>query len=167
MQRCGRCGVDKPLDDFDRDASRKSGRFSYCRPCRLAYNREWRAKNPTKAREASRQRAAYAREHRERNLLSYSDAHRLKKYGGTLEDYDRLAIEQGGLCAICGKAAEESRPGRPRLHIDHCHVTKTIRGLLCRMCNTALGMMEDDPARMRVAAAYVEAHAASLSINRS
>ena len=167
MQRCGRCKVEKPLDHFDRDSKRKSGRFPYCRPCRLEYAREWRAKNPAKARTASRQRAAYAREHRERNLLSYSDAHRLKKYGGTIDDYERLVREQGGLCAICGRAAEESRPGHPRFHIDHCHVTKTIRGLLCRGCNTALGMMGDDPARMRDAADYVEAHAASLSTNLS
>jgi Recombination endonuclease VII len=41
-------------------------------------------------------------------------------------------------------------------HIDHDHVTGTVRGVLCFTCNAALGQLQDDPAIIRRAAAYVE-----------
>ncbi len=57
--------------------------------------------------------------------------------------------EQGGACAICRR-----RPAR-RLCIDHCHATRKVRGLLCDNCNIALGLLDDDPDRLRAALAYV------------
>jgi hypothetical protein len=53
------------------------------------------------------------------------------------EVYAQLYREQSGLCAICGKP-----PGQRRLHMDHCHRTGRIRGLLCYSCNTKLGFVE-------------------------
>ena len=39
---------------------------------------------------------------------------------------------------------------------DHHHTAGTFRGILCHQCNVALGMMQDDPLRLRLAAEYVE-----------
>lgn len=51
-------------------------------------------------------------------------------------------------CAICG--ALEQLVG------DHDHKTGLPRGVLCRRCNLAIGNMDDQPARLRAAAAYLE-----------
>ena len=33
------------------------------------------------------------------------------------------------------------------LSVDHCHETGKVRGLLCHRCNTAIGLLRDDPER--------------------
>lgn len=44
-------------------------------------------------------------------------------------------------CHICGKTANPKK-----LHnLDHNHVTKTIRGILCHNCNVGLGNFKDSP----------------------
>ena len=76
------------------------------------------------------------------------------RYGITLEDYARMLAEQGGSCAICFTEPQKSRV----LDVDHCHVTGTVRGLLCRSCNLTLGRMNDDADTLRRAADYLETH---------
>jgi hypothetical protein len=63
-----------------------------------------------------------------------------KRYGITGEEYWALYAYQGGVCAICGWATGKSR----RLTVDHDHKTGLVRGLLCRPCNTYLGVIRDD-----------------------
>jgi hypothetical protein len=69
------------------------------------------------------------------------------KYGISVEEYDELLAAQGGLCAICGQ--------EKKLFLDHDHVSKRVRGLLCRNCNVALGHFYDDPGLLTSAAAYL------------
>jgi len=75
-------------------------------------------------------------------------------YGISQEDFDAMLTAQGGKCAICGTAEWRGRHNRP--HVDHCHATKAFRGILCDFCNRGLGIFEDDPARLRAAANYLE-----------
>ena len=49
----------------------------------------------------------------------------------------QLKIEQGGLCAICGKEVDLSLPREGV--VDHDHDTGEIRGVLHRSCNSAEG----------------------------
>jgi hypothetical protein len=84
------------------------------------------------------------------------------RYGMADGEYARLVDEQDGLCAICRQP--ETLPlvggGAPRsLAVDHDHETGKVRGLLCQACNTSIGQMGDDPARLRAAADYLERHA--------
>lgn len=76
-------------------------------------------------------------------------ADRLRLYGLSSCDYDELLAKQGGACAIC-----KSTPDRP-LVVDHCHATGAIRGLLCGRCNSAIGLLDDDPKRAASAVAYL------------
>jgi hypothetical protein len=71
-------------------------------------------------------------------------------------EYQALVESQGGLCAICREPETAMRGGviRP-LCIDHDHETGVVRGLLCSRCNTAVGLMLDDPDRLREAVAYL------------
>lgn len=73
---------------------------------------------------------------------------RQHRYGITPEEYDRRVKEQDGKCAIC----LEERP----LAVDHCHETGKVRGLLCRSCNAGMGMLKDDPERLRRAILFLE-----------
>jgi hypothetical protein len=63
-----------------------------------------------------------------------------KKYGITLEEYQKLWDDQNGVCAICGNP--EPKEGY-MLAVDHDHITGKIRGLLCSRCNTSIGKFED------------------------
>lgn len=63
---------------------------------------------------------------------------RAAAYGISLEQFDRLKTTPA--CEICGK----DMPGSSDRHIDHCHKTNHIRGVLCFTCNKALGMFGDD-----------------------
>jgi len=81
---------------------------------------------------------------------------RLKLYGLTTEDYDALYDRQGGRCAICGCSEGESIKGA--FAIDHDHTTGRVRGLLCGLCNTAIGKLQDSPTLLRKAATYLEGY---------
>lgn len=70
----------------------------------------------------------------------------------TVAEYDAMAEAQGGVCAICGQPP----PDGERLHVDHDHKTMKRRGLLCRSCNNGLGLLDDNPDRLRTAADYIE-----------
>lgn len=89
-------------------------------------------------------RASYARNRDRRREEKFIAA-----YGITWADRDALIAEQDGLCAIC------RRGGLP-LELDHCHGSLLIRGMLCGPCNRGIGIMENDPARLRRAADYLE-----------
>jgi hypothetical protein len=124
---------------------------------RYAQDPDYRAKQRAQCR-------AYYRAHKQEineRSRAYYHAHKqdiqpilrrgqLKRlYGISPADYDALLAKQDGVCAICGKPSEET------LCVDHCHATGTIRGLLCRKCNTGLGCYEDDPAAMITSLAYL------------
>jgi Autographiviridae endonuclease VII len=115
------------------------------------YQREWRAKNVGRVRpvEAQRARKLYESSPQRRR---YIWGHNLMRfYGMTIEAYEALEQQQGGVCAIC-----EGPPlGRAiRLHVDHCHETGRVRGLLCGKCNTAIAFLGDNPNLLKRVADY-------------
>jgi len=102
---------------------------AYCRPCGVKAHDKWRRKNLAKT-------AAHAKKWRDTNPRAAKD-HTLKsRYGIPLGTYDRLFAEQGGKCAICGTTEPK---GRGDFHLDHCHETNAVRGLLCHHCNLGIG----------------------------
>jgi hypothetical protein len=63
-------------------------------------------------------------------------------YNISLDEYNKLLLEQNSLCAICST----NNPGREnkRFNIDHDHKTGRVRGLLCYNCNLILGNAKDN-----------------------
>ena len=110
---------------------------------------EYRKRNQEKIARRARERYAenpHAR--RAGNKASLFKA----KYGITLEEKELILVRQGGKCAICGI---ENAPTAVGWHLDHCHTTKVVRGVLCQPCNVMLGNAKDDEAILMSAIEYL------------
>ena len=86
-----------------------------------------------KETETSHKRAASQRRAKKTRLLEQS-------YGMETGEYTRRLRQQGYCCAICSTRHTVTK----RLSIDHDHTTGHVRGLLCPVCNSGLGMFRDD-----------------------
>lgn len=106
-------------------------------------NKKWRSKPTTKEKIKK-----YYEDNKDMWLRS-----NVKKYGITIEYYYQLLEDQNNSCAICG--AHESAFSR-RLHIDHCHTTGVVRGLLCHNCNAGIGHFKEDKDIMIKAMEYLK-----------
>ena len=125
-----------------------------CYDCQRQKNTQrqkaWREANPER-------QAAAARKHHEKRKANpeyhqyYRDRHILK-YGITRADLDAMIAAQDNKCAICGGGRNGTGT---RLHIDHCHDSMKVRGLLCSKCNTAIGLLDNSPERAEQLAAYL------------
>lgn len=76
-----------------------------------------------------------------------------QSYGISIEQFDKMLEDQCGVCAICGSTPTGKDPV---LHVDHCHTTKQVRGLLCTGCNQGLGRFDHDPELLEAAAKYLK-----------
>jgi hypothetical protein len=104
--------------------------------------------------------AAYMREYsakmRAANPAYHKSAFLRRRYGITIDRYNEMLREQGGGCAICGKAESTEIRGKVvSLAVDHDHATGAVRALLCSACNTAIGLFNDDITLLAKAQAYV------------
>ncbi|MFE3165226.1 endonuclease VII domain-containing protein [Streptomyces sp. NPDC059224] len=176
MEKCSACQEFLPAGAFAANASRPDGLQVNCRECaagsyrrrREAQGRTVRVKVPVplghkrcpqceevkphseweRNKSSSDGWSSYCRECRaERNRVSCFQ----RKYGLSPADLEALIAQQRGICCICLAAPAE--------HVDHCHKTGRVRGVLCFSCNAALGQFKDQPEAIRRAAAYVEGNA--------
>lgn len=177
MKECRKCGRDLPLASFARDRNRRDGLQVHCRECvaeysathyrrrREAMGKPVREKVDVPAgsklcrtcgevkphgewhRNASASDGLSTRCKECRAALGRED-HLRRSYGLTRAGRDALIASQGGVCCICLSAVPA--------HVDHCHETGRVRGVLCFSCNAALGQFKDQPEVIRRAAAYVE-----------
>lgn len=131
---CTRCKLEKPLGDFHLRSKKEPWLKSACKEC----HRE-------RARGYWREKPLPKEVQRERNLQ--------RSFGLSIKDYYNLLEKQGSRCAICEIDTCES--GR-NFAVDHDHVTGKIRGLLCKLCNTALGQFKDNQTVLLKAVEYLK-----------
>lgn len=74
-----------------------------------------------------------------------------RRYGITLEDFNKMVSEQGGVCAICGNLPKSTKG----FHVDHNHVTRKVRGVLCASCNRSVAALDNKEWLVK-AEAYLE-----------
>lgn len=118
-------------------------------PDNWAWKDVWSSKIDRKTREG---RATYMREWNARNPGKSRQNH-MRQYGMTLSQFDAMAEAQNGVCAICRRPDPNGR-----LHIDHIHGTKIVRELLCKKCNTAIGLLDEDQDRIFTVIQYLAKH---------
>lgn len=148
---CRDCKVEKKINGFAKNKLNKDGRNNFCKSCRNAYARRYREQN----QELIKQRQTdYYQQNKEKVIAKTRDYALRQKYGIGVEGYEILLASQGGKCAICD--AESGCSGKNNLYVDHRHKTGNVRGLLCQKCNSAIGLMDDDPTLLRKATKYLE-----------
>jgi hypothetical protein len=171
VKRCVRCGEFKPRAAFARKRSNLDGLQQHRRDCATRYHHraaEPRVLGPEDSVPAGHKRCRGCGEvkphsewHRKRDGLAsrckacravVAPAQRLwRKYRLTEAERDGLIASQGGVCCLCLSA--------PATHVDHCHKTGRVRGVLCFNCNSGLGLLRDNPDAMNRAADYLEGNA--------
>lgn len=126
------------------------------------YQRRYREKNRAKINErkaawmaarpgyGTEYRKRWKKENRERVWKAAREIE-LRAYGINLDGYSKMLAAQGGACKICREP-----PTKVSLHVDHCHSTGRVRGLLCSKCNLMLGNARDSRAVLLAAVAYLE-----------
>ena len=134
---CLKCLKYKPIDTYHYREDGFLNKNSQCRDCTNNYTRKWRKTHPSSA-EALEKARDYRDSHKIQ-LRLYERKRLLASYGLTLKDYNKLLKKQKGACAICGK--KKAHKKGKFLHVDHNHKTGKVRGLLCAVCNTALGRL--------------------------
>ena len=67
---------------------------------------------------------------------------RLRKYGITQEEFERKIKAQNNRCAMCGALEDKTSKLSDGWCIDHDHNTGMVRGIICNICNVALGFIE-------------------------
>ena len=180
---CRKCGLEKPTQAFSptkrwckpciNASNNASRRLRRADPTyrRNEYARERRRIRRKAYREGrlGPQRSACERCHRDFEYVKNSGDKGLRvcrpcrrvdwawsKFGLHSVSLPTFYEEHGSCCGICGVANGPSRwTGHDGLVIDHDHETGELRGLLCSPCNNAIGLLGDDPERIRAAANYV------------
>ena len=145
-KRCCRCTRDLEASEFYPHRRMKSGLQSHCRKC----SRAWHHERPDYVRAKN---AAF----KAKNPTYAVDRHRITKFGVSPDQLKQMSSRQGGLCAGCLRDFRDTLRGP---HVDHCHKTGVVRGLLCRDCNLILGHARDKSSTLIRLVTYLESTSA-------
>lgn len=115
MKVCRKCNSNKLLSDYYKAPSCRDGHRGECKACST-----YIPKTPEQSHKAQIKH----------------------RYGISIEEYNQFFLDQDGKCFICQRHQSQFTY---KLVVDHCHITKIVRGLLCRQCNSAIGLLKDDP----------------------
>ena len=145
VKNCPRCKETKPLNDFHKSCDTLHGYQVYCKPCQYERHNDWRLQNLTKMAEDQKRR-------RHADPERFKDYARKAAYGMPYGEYERMLATQNGRCAICATTVPG---GKGQFHVDHCHIEKSVRGLLCHHCNLGIGNFKHDVTILLNAISYL------------
>lgn len=185
MKTCSNCKVSKGETEFHRCSANRDGKQNKCMVCSLEYARNRKISDPESYRRAYRKwkrqnkdkvsarLKIWTKQDRIKNPEKYTKAHRiyyekscknnpaykerrrkarwLRIYGLTEIEYAALLGIQSGNCKVCNFFMVEP-------HIDHCHKTGKVRGLLCQGCNIGLGAFKESTASLLKAIEYLKSN---------
>ena len=156
---CCHCKKIKSVSEFWKDGSRVDGLHHNCKDCgnkmaKKSYRKSREAhgnsyvprvnRTAEEQQEIQRNRANAYRKRKKAENPYWRTEKSHKEFARTLgisfekleSWYKKQWMKQQAQCAMCGGVFGEEV-------IDHNHVTGKLRGLLCKNCNTGIGMLKD------------------------
>lgn len=122
---------------------------------------EWRLKNKDKV--ASAKKRHYMKDPKKQ--MKKNRINRLKKYGMSPEDFDKMILSQKNRCLICSQEFSADNTDKAmRASVDHCHKTGRVRGILHGKCNWILGTVEKKKEFFTKAIEYLAKHDESITV---
>lgn len=155
---CIKCGIKKPLSEYHKRYGGKYGVRTYCKECRRKMSLA--ANNPPQIEGTKTcSRCSEIKPMTEFAIRKQSPDGRSSECKQCKCDYDAVRrlkkpiqelkrIQSIGKCEICDSTEN--------LAIDHNHETGELRGYLCGKCNSALGLLKDDPDILLRAVEYLQ-----------
>lgn len=140
MKLCSKCGEEKPLDDFHRNAKLRDGRQTYCKVCIVEYKRKWRDDNRDHVRATNRVQAKAYRENNPEKVRAWKRA-----------DYERAAEAYKERTRRWNDANRERRRSQQRAYkeslagADHVAVAEyaaILRGDPCCYCGVEMEVID-------------------------
>ena len=131
-QVCNKCNIEKDVSLFEWQKNRPNPRKT-CKLCRSRVPR---------TEEQIKKRAEYVKNLYSRRKDHYRYVAEKSLYGVSKDQFEY------DYCAICGS--------KKRLHIDHCHKSGDVRGLLCQNCNFGIGNLKDSIDNLKAAILYLQ-----------
>lgn len=164
MKVCSKCSIEKPEEEFlvrKKDALRK--RRADCKTCQSLRAKNYKQKLKTQINEGKLTQRKCAKCSITKVLTDFHSGgtaswckyctkrdYYKRAYNITQEDYTTLFNKQKGKCALCKNIFTETA------HIDHCHTTNKVRGLLCFNCNSMLGTSKENVKTLLAAITYLK-----------
>lgn len=124
---CKKCNKEKSINKFPKRSDSQHRRHE-CRDCISEWQRNYRKENKEKIK-----------------LLS-------AKWNYNISEKEAEKLYNITNCQICNKKLTDSKDK----HIDHCHKTKVVRGILCSNCNKGIGMFKDSIKNLQNAINYLK-----------
>jgi len=144
-KKCSKCNQEKASEDFYIRTKTKL-LHSACKKCEREMAKDWYEKN----KDYAKSKVKLWRDENKTKVINYRTANRGKhhkqeisrKYKVSIDWFDAQLASQEGKCAICSKLlAWTDKHNTP--HVDHCHKSGNVRGILCNRCNTVLGLCQE------------------------
>jgi hypothetical protein len=153
IKQCIKCRQIKDASAFYQEKRVHDGLGARCKDCMKTDAGQSYSKNKEKV--LSRLKSDY-------DSRKSKDSDLKRKYGITIDDWEKMFEAQNRCCAICGTS--NPNHGSGSFVVDHCHSSLQIRGLLCGICNAMLGQARDSTETLKAAIVYLEKEHDSRSI---
>jgi hypothetical protein len=163
-KKCSICEKEKDASFFTIDKQKRDGLRSSCLECS-------KLNNYTSILDGTKKVCPSCKQEKEKTEFSLAknskdglqiycklccvEKNQKKKYGIDFDDYKRMYEKQKGLCAICNNPIGFRHRDT---HVDHCHKSSKVRGLLCYLCNLGLGTFRDNTTYLQMAIKYLRRH---------
>jgi hypothetical protein len=165
---CKACGEWKPLDGFNKSKNR-DGRNNTCKPCQYeqgqALRKQKQARVGTDHIPAEKQCAKCGTVKPASQFSVYRAASdglgrycrecdnavsRARRYKIPEDRVREMASAKH--CEVCGLVFQDTK----QQHFDHRHSDGAVRGVVCYLCNSLVGISLENAARLRAVARYLD-----------